>query len=945
MFNRRVGRRLPVVIALAGVMVVWLVSASVGSPAGAASGARRMTARAAAATVKTAAQPSVNSSPDGFSHAVIVDEQRPGFEPDVKYAPDGTIFTSLPFGFSTTQSFVWSSRDHGNSYQFVPGNVGVGKPSTCAGGGDTDLYVDPGSALYFSDLQGLTNISNSMSTDGGATWSTNCAGAPNTPDDRMWFAGQGSSAKGNLVLFQDYDVTDTSASGGNQLVETVSTDGTHFLPVVNSDPTALTSDCAGAAVQDCVTDNEGISGNQVVDPTTGNVYIAHTTTEGSSGEVGVRVAEGKITLGTPSTATWSESPNLDGALCPASTETADGSRSCVDSSGNPEEIAGENFASIARDSAGYLYVTFTAGPLDHASSSDPNFGALTAPEQIYVVHSLEPAGADPSKLTWSAPEKISGSGLSAGTNTFPWITAGSDGRVDVAWYHTSELSEAGTCASGSGTCTNYGASSLQNAEWNVEMGQSLDAHASDPTYRTSYVSEAPVKHGAICTNGIGCVTGGDRSLGDFLQVTTDSTGAALVSYVFDTSADTSGGEDAGPEVISRQLSGPSLTSGTVTQGSGPGQPAGSVSDPTGDADYSANGTRTQDTTGNLDLTGASLVNGPGTALTARIDVANLHTLTPATGLGGPDASWLIRWTQVNPGSTGNGHIYYAGMDNNEGGTPTFFAGDTAGIPASNPEEHTKYLTYPQTHVLSSSQASYSASSGVITLHIPRADVGNPGNGTVLYSVTAFSATSLTPQSSTTVFNLIDSTTPFDFVVNSPGVTITPPSYSQSGKVSARCQTATGSLHAGTVGRLSLGMSRSRARQRITHYASHGRAHEDFFCLRPKGIRAGYGYGRLLRGLPAAQRRRLVGRIVFLSTAARRYRLHGVRPGMSVAAAARRLRLSGRIKLGYYTWYLAPNVSSRGVLKTRHGQVLEVGVVNSALVRGRSREKRLLLALG
>ncbi|MGH8922149.1 MAG: hypothetical protein ACRD0H_28060, partial [Actinomycetes bacterium] len=397
-----------------------------------------------------------------------------------------------------------------------------------------------------------------MSTDGGATWSTNCAGAPNTPDDRMWFTGTGSSAAGNLVLYQDYDATSTSASGGNQLVETVSTDGTHFLPVVNSNLSALTGDCAGAAVQDCVTNNEGISGNQVVDPSTGNVFIAHTTTEGGSGGVGVRVSEGKITLGTPATATWSESPNLDGSLCPGSTATTDGSKSCIDSSGNPQELAGENFASIARDSAGYLYVTFTAGPLDHASSSDPNFGALTAPEQIYVVHSLQPAGPDPSKLTWSAPQAITGSGASAGTNTFPWITAGSGGRVDVAYYHASEPSEQGTCASGSGACTVYGAGSFKNAEWTVQMGQSLDANSATPSYSTSHVSEGPVKHGQICTNGLGCATGGDRSLGDFLQVAPDRQGAAMVSYVFDTSSDTSAGEDTGPEVISRQLSGPSL---------------------------------------------------------------------------------------------------------------------------------------------------------------------------------------------------------------------------------------------------------------------------------------------------------------------------------------------------------------------------------------------------
>src|ERR1035437_3755320 len=343
----------------------------------------------------------------GFSHAVVVDQQRPGFEPDVKIDSGGSIYTSVPFGFSTTQSFVWASRDSGNSYQLTPGTIGPGKPATCVGGGDTDLFLDSKDALYFSDLQGLTNISNSMSTDGGSTWSTNCAGAPNTPDDRMWFTGTGSAADNTLHLYQDYDAVNSSASGGNQLVETESTDGTHFVPVVNSDPTAITNTggngCAGAGALNCVTDNEGISGNQIVDPKTGNVFISHTTTNGNSagGTPGVQVSEGVITQGTPPTATWKESPNLDASLC------HDPSCVGVDSSGNhnPEEIAGENFASIARDSAGYLYVTFTAGPLYH-TTGDANFGGLSAPEQIYVVHSLQPAGSDPSTLTWSKPQAI-----------------------------------------------------------------------------------------------------------------------------------------------------------------------------------------------------------------------------------------------------------------------------------------------------------------------------------------------------------------------------------------------------------------------------------------------------------------------------------------------------------------------------------------------------------
>ncbi len=903
----------------AALVVMAALSGLAMSGSGAAKSEGKPTARAAASGI-------------GFSHAVVVDEQRPGFEPDVKVAPNGTIFTSVPYGFSTTQSFVWHSVDGGNSYQFVPGTLPAGKPATCIGGGDTDLYVDPGNALYFSDLQGLTNISDSVSTDGGATWSTNCAGAPaNSPDDRMWFAGTGSLAGGNLNLYQDFDQVASNANpndlAGNQLVEEESHDGVNFQPVIN---TAAATSCQGTAT-DCVTDNEGISGNQVVDPGTGTVYIAHTTTEGaSSGTPGVRVSIGNITQGTPPTAKWTDSPNLDASLCPDPT--------CVDKSGNPEEIAGENFATIARDSAGYLYVTFTAGPLDHASSNDPNFGALTAPEQIYVVHSLEPAGSNPSAITWSPPQEITGSGLSAGTNTFPWITAGSDGRVAVAWYHTGETSEQGTCASGSGTCTLYGASSLQNAEWSVQMGQSLNAHDGTPSYTTADVSEAYVKHGPICTNGIGCATGGDRSLGDFLQVSTDNQGAALVSYVFDTSQDTSDGENAGPEVVSRQISGPSLlaSSPTVSQGNGPGVPMGSVTDPIGDAYLSQDGTDTP-ASSNLDLTGASLANGPGQTLIAKINVHSLASLTPGSGLGGPDASWLIRWTDVVPGTTGNGHIYYAGMDNNQGaggsGRPSFFVGDTSAIPPpGNSAEHTKYITYPQTTALSSSQASYDAATGVITLHIPRADVGNPGDGTVLYSGTAFSATSTTPQSANTVFNLIDSTTPFELVIGPPGTVgaspTGPPGYRYAGN--GACAKATGRLSGLRLGKLRLRMRRATARRLYPRWSTRGRRYMDFYCVTHIGIRAGYPSKSLLRSLSRRLRRAVSGRAVLILTANRHYALRGVRAGTRLAKVRKRLKVGRPYRIGRNSWYLTPNGASHGLIKVQHGVIEEVGIVDRQL---------------
>ena len=82
------------------------------------------------------------------------------------------------------------------------------------------------------------------------------------------------------------------------------------------------------------------------------------------------------------------------------------------------------------------------------------------------------------------------------------------------------------------------------------------------------------------------------------------------------------------------------------------------------------------------------------------------------------------------------------------------------MPPNNSEEHCKYLTFPQTNTI---KGSYDAKSGVITLILP-SELIHTHDASQLYSVTAFTATSTTAQSSTTLFNLIDSTPPFDYKV-------------------------------------------------------------------------------------------------------------------------------------------------------------------------------------
>jgi hypothetical protein len=437
-------------------------------------------------------------------------------------------------------------------------------------------------------------------------------------------------------------------------------------------------------------------------------------------------------------------------------------------------------------------------------------------------------------------------------------------------------------------------------------------------------------------------------LGDFLQVTIDGQGAAVVSYVFDTSADSSAGEDTGPEVISRQISGPGLLAsrGTVSQGSGPGVSMGSVSDPTGDADFSANGTRVK-ASDNLDLTGASLANGDNNTLVATIHVKSLSSLTVPSSLGGSDASWMIRWTQVVPGTTGNGHIYYAGMDNNGGSSPSFFDGDTTGfLLPSNPAEHTKYIAYPQTHKLSSSQASYNASTGTITLRIPRADVGNPGDGTPLYSITAFTATSTAPQSSNTLFNLIDAATPFELVVGPPGFVGSTPKVTGNGATLSSllgCPAATGRVTGRAVGPVSLGMKRAVARRRF-RFSTGGRRYWDFFCFAPAGTRVGYPSPALLRLIPRKQRRAASGRVVFVLSDNHRYALRGVRTGMRFTKKlARRLHAGRGFRLGPDTWYVIAGAKSDGLLQVNRGIVRAVGVADKRFLTSRRADVRFLNA--
>ena len=710
--------------------------------------------------IARAANPS--AGPVRFSTPTVVDNYRPGFEPDVAVAPlpngRDLTYTSTPFGFSTTQSFIYRSDDGRKSFHLVEGNL-LGKPLTCIGGGDTEMRIDPvDGTIYFVDLQGLTNFSASTSKDHGASWTTNCAAVNGTGVDRQWVgidSNGGKSAVGDGPtggrLYLDYDNanqnTDQSNAGGNQLVMNESLDGVHY----GSFCEAAGLPCLGPPA--VISADEGIPGNIVVDNNAHSrfahrVYAIHTNSAGTG--VIVSYCSGAKGDNTAAKVAASCTDPTQANPDPAHVNV-NWHDSIVRKAG--KYLTGNLFAAIAMDTAGNLYAVWSEYPTD-ADGNEKGPGVVDV--------AVSTNGAQ----TWSKPIRVSPPSL--GNNVMPWITAGDPGRIDIAWYGAPQAKNA------AGT---YGPDSLDNGTWNVYLAQSLNALAASPTIAVSKVSDHQVKFGNISTQGLGGSP--DRSLGDFMQVTTGPQGQAVVSYVDDTSADRNPDfsmgsgqtppEAAGPVMIATQNGGPSLfrSSGVIN---GSPRAVGSVTDGTGDAFLSALGTNTKASAA-LDVTGASVKQLDATHLTVTLSTAD-HALAQHLSvdptLGGLAGEWLVRWAAPTYDKAGDGNIFYVGMESMAGGAPEFYTGTTLGINTT----HVKYFAYPKTTDIPGKIAG-----NTITWTVPLSAVGKPGNGDGLFSITGFTATQLTPSFKSIAIlpnggtlgdenipNTIDSTPPFTFTM-------------------------------------------------------------------------------------------------------------------------------------------------------------------------------------
>ncbi len=103
-----------------------------------------------------------------------------------------------------------------------------------------------------------------------------------------------------------------------------------------------------------------------------------------------------------------------------------------------------------------------------------------------------------------------------GCRVLPWIAAGDEGRIAMAWYETSDTGNP---------------NNLDDSVWDFAVATSLNALDPDPLYE--YVVVDPAAHvGSVRTSGLDGDEGPapDRDLGDFIGIDIDEFGRAIVVF-------------------------------------------------------------------------------------------------------------------------------------------------------------------------------------------------------------------------------------------------------------------------------------------------------------------------------------------------------------------------------------------------------------------------------
>jgi hypothetical protein len=167
-----------------------------------------------------------------------------------------------------------------------------------------------------------------------------------------------------------------------------------------------------------------------------------------------------------------------------------------------------HWPAIAIDAAGTVYVVWDTNERQAGTSGGCNGAQTPAPNSIMMI-STKDLGQ-----TWSAPVTVAHPGTRV---LWPWIAAGSAGKVSVVWYQTEAQD---------------GMPDLdcQTGHIHAMEASITNATGKSPQKTTVDAVGRPVHIGWVCQGGTTCVaTGQDRRLGDYFTNTLDAHGCVLIA--------------------------------------------------------------------------------------------------------------------------------------------------------------------------------------------------------------------------------------------------------------------------------------------------------------------------------------------------------------------------------------------------------------------------------
>lgn len=166
----------------------------------------------------------------------------------------------------------------------------------------------------------------------------------------------------------------------------------------------------------------------------------------------------------------------------------------------------DSFTAIDVDRAGNVYVVWT-------ERRPRGEGGSLGKTNSYLAVSKN------SGKSWSRPVRLN---KRPRTTVFPWVVAGSKGRVAVAYYGIRMRGPSPEDVQRPGGTV---------PKWKVWTAYSLNAHKATPRWREAKALPRGtyLHEGNVCTSGTGC-SAGTRDLLDFFQLDLDTCGKIVITY-------------------------------------------------------------------------------------------------------------------------------------------------------------------------------------------------------------------------------------------------------------------------------------------------------------------------------------------------------------------------------------------------------------------------------